>query len=424
MADQMTLEQFGQSIKDKHPEYADLQNSDLAQKVLAKYPQYGDMVQQPELIKANAAQAKQGIAGQSQALDQYQQDNSFLPALLRRGANEVINAPGAAASDLASSVKGIGQMAAPPKTAGDYAAFGVGPGGMFMKRAAEGYMNATQQNLANSRQEAEQGKGAESAISTAAAALPVVGPLIGGVKEAAQNEEGLGTGLSRAGQLMAMAPEGSPVRAPLDATVSGATKVAGGAAKLAGLTPEGMMRPVLNAAPKAFRFGKDPVGFVVDNKIGGGSFGEVADNVGQALQPKIADLTDTLAKSKATVDLQPTADMLKQAIGQAKAGRNVPLADQLTKFYEQRFGGNQPMKVPAQDAAAIKRGIQDSINWQGEGDAVSKIKMQLQHQLGDDLHQAVPGSAALDEEISSGIEAQKAANAQALREEAGKPTGG
>lgn len=37
-------EEFGQMIKQKHPEYADMPNGDLTQKILAKYPQYSDMV--------------------------------------------------------------------------------------------------------------------------------------------------------------------------------------------------------------------------------------------------------------------------------------------------------------------------------------------------------------------------------------------
>ena len=43
-AQPMSLEQFGQTIKAKHPEYGDLSNADVATKVLAKYPQYKDMV--------------------------------------------------------------------------------------------------------------------------------------------------------------------------------------------------------------------------------------------------------------------------------------------------------------------------------------------------------------------------------------------
>jgi hypothetical protein len=41
----LSLEQFGQSVKAKHPEYADMSDADVANKVLAKYPQYRDMVQ-------------------------------------------------------------------------------------------------------------------------------------------------------------------------------------------------------------------------------------------------------------------------------------------------------------------------------------------------------------------------------------------
>src|SRR5260221_5715443 len=40
----MTLEQFGQIIKQKHPEYKALSDTDVGNKVLTKYPQYHDMV--------------------------------------------------------------------------------------------------------------------------------------------------------------------------------------------------------------------------------------------------------------------------------------------------------------------------------------------------------------------------------------------
>lgn len=41
---QQTLAQFGQTIKARHPEYADMADEDVGSKVLAKYPQYQDMV--------------------------------------------------------------------------------------------------------------------------------------------------------------------------------------------------------------------------------------------------------------------------------------------------------------------------------------------------------------------------------------------
>lgn len=43
--DKLTIEQFGQKIKEKHPEYKDMQDSEVGQKVLGKFPQYGDMIQ-------------------------------------------------------------------------------------------------------------------------------------------------------------------------------------------------------------------------------------------------------------------------------------------------------------------------------------------------------------------------------------------
>jgi hypothetical protein len=47
---QMTLEQFGQRIKSKYPQYANLSDVDIAAKVLAKYPQYISVIASPDAI--------------------------------------------------------------------------------------------------------------------------------------------------------------------------------------------------------------------------------------------------------------------------------------------------------------------------------------------------------------------------------------
>src|SRR5450631_918175 len=44
MADKKTYAQFGQMIKEQHPEYKDMPDEALANAVLGKYPQYTDMV--------------------------------------------------------------------------------------------------------------------------------------------------------------------------------------------------------------------------------------------------------------------------------------------------------------------------------------------------------------------------------------------
>lgn len=40
----MTIEQFGQQIKTKYPQYQDVSDAELGQKMLSKYPQYQDMI--------------------------------------------------------------------------------------------------------------------------------------------------------------------------------------------------------------------------------------------------------------------------------------------------------------------------------------------------------------------------------------------
>ena len=47
----MTIEEFGQKIKTKYPEYATFSNADIGQKMLTKYPQYNSQIQQKEAFR-------------------------------------------------------------------------------------------------------------------------------------------------------------------------------------------------------------------------------------------------------------------------------------------------------------------------------------------------------------------------------------
>jgi len=49
-----TIEQFGQVIKTKYPQYADIPDVELGQKMLAKYPQYADMIQTGNVEKTDS----------------------------------------------------------------------------------------------------------------------------------------------------------------------------------------------------------------------------------------------------------------------------------------------------------------------------------------------------------------------------------
>ena len=44
MEEQYTLEEFGQFIKDSYPEYANVDNVVLAEKMLVKYPEYANRI--------------------------------------------------------------------------------------------------------------------------------------------------------------------------------------------------------------------------------------------------------------------------------------------------------------------------------------------------------------------------------------------
>ena len=46
--DKLTLEQFGQKIKAKYPQYNDIDDILLSQKILAKYPQYSTQIMTEE----------------------------------------------------------------------------------------------------------------------------------------------------------------------------------------------------------------------------------------------------------------------------------------------------------------------------------------------------------------------------------------
>src|SRR5262245_49331067 len=47
MSDQLTIQQFGQMIKQKYPDYAGYSDEEIGQRMLAKYPQYQYRIQPP-----------------------------------------------------------------------------------------------------------------------------------------------------------------------------------------------------------------------------------------------------------------------------------------------------------------------------------------------------------------------------------------
>lgn len=104
-------------------------------------------------------------------------------------------------SDLAGAVKGVGHMLFDPaKSITD----------IPVTRAVKGYYNSVGEANDAARAAADRGDTTESMIESAAAGLPLVGPLIHGVYG-----KSAGVGASRIGQAMTMAPEGSAIPNPV-----------------------------------------------------------------------------------------------------------------------------------------------------------------------------------------------------------------
>src|SRR5260370_2933898 len=95
---------------------------------------------------------------------------------------------------------------------------GYTPGLTTLERAGKGYYDATRTNIDRGEQAGQQGEYTGVAINSAAAGLPLVGPLIGGLYEDAQTNDlptMAGKGISRSVQAMSMAPALSYIPNPL-----------------------------------------------------------------------------------------------------------------------------------------------------------------------------------------------------------------
>lgn len=153
--------------------------------------------------------------------------------------NDAISAAGmrtvvGAGKDLWETAKGFGSLVKPPdfmlhpiqqrpRTLGEAISKGAqagayGTGLTTLGRAAKAYYDATRQNIQRAEQAADKGDAAGVLINSAAAGLPLVGPLIGGLYEDAQTNDlptMAGKGISRIGQAMSMAPEKSFIPNPV-----------------------------------------------------------------------------------------------------------------------------------------------------------------------------------------------------------------
>lgn len=208
MPERLTVEQFGQRVKSKYPEYADMADAEVGQKILQKHPQYQDMVETAGSSSPQTEHADQVIRDTFQRI---QNQPSTVPPIFRTASqrSKVTAAPGTpepnaferlvnrmqydptkdtsiqaltkgpirALLGLASVPYAFLKPASTPEEAGAEA--GGGRVALALKRLA---YDPSAQNYQQAQQDVAQGDDVGAAIH-AAGTVPLVGPLASGLAE-------------------------------------------------------------------------------------------------------------------------------------------------------------------------------------------------------------------------------------------------
>jgi len=137
---QLTLRQFGQTVKDKYPEYKDVDNIRLARKMLEKYPQYSDRVKGQQ---GRFRETIQDIKETGQELGQtFTETRQAASQQFQRGATGEVAAPRAGLRMVGEIFGGLGRAAGSIFTGAGKALLGqraeerVGQGAEFLARKA------------------------------------------------------------------------------------------------------------------------------------------------------------------------------------------------------------------------------------------------------------------------------------------------
>lgn len=273
-----TIEQFGQTIKAKYPQYNDIPDAELGQKMLVKYPQYKDMV-----------------SGTPAAPAQPTDNRDLLDK----------------ASDVVGSIFPGQQVG---KTIGTLAGYGYTAGkealGMLPKGTTAQYDLSAPTPL---QLGGDIAKGA-AMVAGLKVPLPVAATIPAAIGKTALQFGGLGA-LSGAGS--AAASGGDLKKIASSAFWSGLTGavvggVVGGASKaiqnLAQKGPEALYNNALNISTKIKAAGKSPASFLADEGVWGG-LGSMTKQAQQGIADEGTKIAAKVADSTATA----TYDELKQA---------------------------------------------------------------------------------------------------------------
>ena len=374
MADKQTLQQFGASIKAKHPEYKDMDDGAVGKAVLAKYPQYADMVEQspatppPSMLQSALSTGGDVLKGIGKGAlhtisgaDEWAREN--LPAVLTNS-NMGYGPP--------ANLGHVKEMATPRGTAQNIGYGGEQVGEFLLPTGLE-------EGAAKLGAEAL-GRGGEFA-----------GRLLGSAAHSAAVNKAQG-GSATTGALMgaggSVASEGMKAAAPLIAEsalgVRGADKMYG--------------RTVGNAIME------DTSG-VRPSTIEGSARGKIAE-----LKPQLEQAAADAGASGARGSLLPARQGVDDAIAGHMTNRATKTAAELEPL-QTHLATDATTGLPlAQDQTPtgllqMKRGLDSDFirNWSpltGSRPALGQAR-QAYGNLADEFHAAAPGTADLDQRVSS-----------------------
>lgn len=264
--------------------------------------------------------------------------------------------------DLWDSVKGMKSLVEPPKDDAEKAIHLASPfGGLALWRMMHGYIKGTQQTVKQAEDAAAKGDNAGVLINSAAAGIPLVGPLVSGVYE--QSGKGdlsgdVGLAASRVAQVASMAPEGSAIPNPAAGLARGVTAGIKKVQPMMADAAEGMYQRNLKPANTKNTTVDSTRALVktgLENSIpisegGLGKLGGLIDNVNDAIKQKVASYPlKVVSKSKVADRLTKTRDNFTE---QVNPGDDLAAIDKV----EAEFKKTQPDNIPAEKAQSLKVG--------------------------------------------------------------------
>jgi len=394
----MTIDDLGRATKTKYPQYGNLSDSEVGQKVLSKYPQYQSQITTtapaPIQPQKSIAQAAGGAVG------------NFLKGAYKGAASTVSNVGSAGQRTLDWITKPISEAI----TGKPYQA------SPTMNEAFEGTTALKPQGTAQTV-----GFGAEKvaeffipggAAGKAGKALEVAGAGSKAIKATKFLTEAAGIGA------VTKAQGGSNKNVAENLAFAGGAGLIGkGIGKVADKLAPRVINSLIKPLSKDFEFGKNPGLGVIREKIAANSFDDLIGKLGVKRAEIGTEIGQTLKHPKVStqqVDLAKALSPIDDALNKATRTGDQKMIDALMDFRNSVTGtfqridnklvqtGTKTLKVNPEGALQFKIDVSDSIRWrEGLDNDLNKVKTKVYRQVRDLLEEAVEKGRASDKTIPS-----------------------